>query len=118
MVSKAGTALLVYHSSLTNLVLRGIDEHRSSHSLTEGPRPAVLLAAFALTQTATDTMAYVDTAALTAIGILFPIFTIASVVLRGVAWRQQRRNIEIDDVLIIPAAVSSTQKCLEAKKTP
>lgn len=49
---------------------------------------------------------YVNKGSMTAIGVLFPVFTVLAFSVRASGWRQFSGKLEIDDFLIIPAAVS------------
>lgn len=57
-------------------------------------------------------MTYVNKSSVSAIGIIFPVLAIISLAIRASGWRRYSRNIEIDDILIIPAAVSLQQSHL------
>lgn len=48
---------------------------------------------------------YVNKGSMTAIGVIFPVLVTMSLLLRFYGWRHTSRSIEIDDILIIPAAV-------------
>ena len=54
-------------------------------------------------------MTYVNRASVTAIGIIFPALVVISLAIRMYGWRKYPRKLEIDDILIIPAAVSPVQ---------
>lgn len=49
-------------------------------------------------------MTYVNKGSVTAIGIIFPVLVIISLAIRAYGWRRYSRNVEIDDLFIIPAA--------------
>ncbi|GAD97499.1 hypothetical protein MYCGRDRAFT_94394 [Paecilomyces variotii No. 5] len=50
-------------------------------------------------------MTYVNKGSVTAIGIIFPVLVIISLAIRSYGWRRYARNVEIDDFLIVPAAL-------------
>ncbi|KAI0384776.1 hypothetical protein F5Y04DRAFT_293082 [Hypomontagnella monticulosa] len=50
-------------------------------------------------------MTYVNEGSMTAIGVIFPVLTVLSLCLLVYGRRHRARHIEIDDILIIPAAV-------------
>ncbi|PWY95511.1 hypothetical protein BO94DRAFT_619931 [Aspergillus sclerotioniger CBS 115572] len=50
-------------------------------------------------------MTYINTGSITAIGIIFSVLAIISFAIRASGWRRYPRNLEIDDILIIPAAL-------------
>lgn len=50
---------------------------------------------------------YVNKGSVTAIGIIFPVFAAIALTLRIYAIKLLRRGMNIDDILIIPATVSS-----------
>lgn len=51
-------------------------------------------------------MTYVNEASVTAIGVIFAALTIVSLAMRTYGWRQSYCKPEIDDILVIPTAVS------------
>ncbi|THC93706.1 hypothetical protein EYZ11_006817 [Aspergillus tanneri] len=50
-------------------------------------------------------MTYVNKSSVTAIGIVFPVLVMISLAARACGWRKYSRNLEIDDILIVPAAL-------------
>ncbi|KAF3026650.1 hypothetical protein E8E14_014520 [Neopestalotiopsis sp. 37M] len=54
-------------------------------------------------------MTYVNKGSVTAIGVIFPVLALLSMLIRYHGWRIGSRHLEIDDILIIPAAVSSNK---------
>ncbi|KUI67900.1 hypothetical protein VM1G_03124 [Cytospora mali] len=48
-------------------------------------------------------MAYFDAGSETAIGVIFPVLAIASLIARAYSWKRYSPGIEIDDILVIPA---------------
>lgn len=49
---------------------------------------------------------YVNEGSITAIGIIFPVLGVIALAIRAYGWRYKTGKLEIDDILIIPAAVS------------
>lgn len=53
-----------------------------------------------------DNMTYIDPGSMTAIGVIFPVLTVLSLALRVYGWHRYPTKVEVDDILVIPAAVS------------
>ncbi|KAI0897752.1 hypothetical protein F4806DRAFT_459799 [Annulohypoxylon nitens] len=50
-------------------------------------------------------MGYINTRSVSAIGVLFPIFAIIALGLRGYGWRRHRQVLSVDDILVVPAGL-------------